>query len=305
MNTDIQVVRPTGALIPQQASSDEGMIALWLEQYRPDPDTTTNTFKAYAADIRAFRAFCATPLRAVIVQDLNGFAATLASLADSTRCRRLSAVKSLFAFAHRLGYVAFDVGAAIRLPAIKDTLAERIMTEEQVQRLLWAADAPQRRGPFFKRNAALLRLLYSAGVRISEACSLRWRDLAERTDAGQITVFGKGGKTRMILLPVSMWKRLVELRGEADADDPVFRSRKGGALTRCQVHDIVKRAARRAGMPPGFSAHWFRHAHASHALDRGCPVHVLQATLGHASLTTTTRYSHAKPGDSSARYLIA
>ena len=97
--------------------------------------------------------------------------------------------------------------------------------------------------------------------------------------------------------------RLVALRGEAADDDPVFRSRQGGPLNRSQVHRIVKRAAKRAKLPPAISAHYRRHAHASHALDRGAPVHVVQATLGHASLTTTTRYTHVRPGDSSARYL--
>jgi len=77
----------------------------------------------------------------------------------------------------------------------------------------------------------------------------------------------------------------------------------GGPLSRVQVHRIVKSAAKRAGLKPNISAHYLRHAHCSHALDRGAPVHVVQQTLGHASLTTTTRYSHARPGDSSARYL--
>ena len=111
------------------------------------------------------------------------------------------------------------------------------------------------------------------------------------------------GKTRAVYLTASIWERLVALRGEAADDDPVFRSRQGGPLNRSQVHRIVKRAAKRAKLPPAISAHYRRHAHASHALDRGAPVHVVQATLGHASLTTTTRYTHVRPGDSSARYL--
>jgi site-specific recombinase XerD len=83
----------------------------------------------------------------------------------------------------------------------------------------------------------------------------------------------------------------------------VFRSRQGGALDPSQVHRIVKQAAQRAGLPETVSAHWLRHAHVSHALDRGAPVHLVQATVGHASLTTTSRYAHARPNDSSSRYL--
>jgi integrase/recombinase XerD len=108
----------------------------------------------------------------------------------------------------------------------------------------------------------------------------------------------------VILLPAALWIRLIALN-RAAPDDPVFRSREGNPLQRRQVHRIVKAAAKRAKLPPEVSAHFLRHSHASHALDRRCPVHVLQTTLGHASLTTTTRYSHAKPGDSSAKYLTA
>jgi integrase/recombinase XerD len=83
----------------------------------------------------------------------------------------------------------------------------------------------------------------------------------------------------------------------------VFRPGKGGHLTPVQVHRIVKQAAQRAGLSDRVSAHWLRHAHASHALDRGAPVSLVQATLGHASVATTGRYLHARPNDSSARYL--
>jgi site-specific recombinase XerD len=183
----------------------------------------------------------------------------------------------------------------VQLPAIKDTLTERILSEEQIFRLL-AADKG-------RRNTALLRLIYGAGLRISEACALRWRDLAEREDTGQVNVFGKGGKTRAVLLGPALWQRVNALRRNAGPDDPVFRSRQGNCLDASRVHRIVKAAAKRAGLPESVSCHWLRHAHVSHSLDRGAPVHVVRATVGHASLETTTRYSHVRPGDSSARYL--
>lgn len=290
MTGDLQTIH-AAVPVPPQAHSDDDLIALWLGNYH-----SPNTVLSYATDLRAFRAQCAIPLRSVTVRDLQVFNASLSGLASATISRKLSAVKSMIAFAHRIGYLAFDVGAPIQLPAIKDQLSERIMTEWDVQQLLGLTRRP--------RDSALLRLLYSAGLRISEACGLRWRDMTERDDSGQITVFGKGGKTRIILLPAPMWARLVALHRGAGPDDPVFRSRQGGALNRSQVHRIVKAAARRAKLPASVSAHFLRHSHASHALDRGAPVHVVQTTLGHASLTTTTRYSHARPGDSSARYLV-
>ncbi len=178
---------------------------------------------------------------------------------------------------------------------MKVTLGERILSEAEVQRLLALEPKP--------RNAALLRLAYGAGLRIAELCALTWRDVSARDEAGQITVFGKGGRTRVVLLPASLWRAVVALRRDAMLDDPVFRSAKGGPLDPSAAHRVVKRAATRAGLPPAVSAHWLRHAHASHALEHGAPIHLVQATLGHASVATTGRYLHARPNDSSARYL--
>ena len=94
------------------------------------------------------------------------------------------------------------------------------------------------------------------------------------------------------------------LREGAPLEAPVFRSRKGRkALSLRQVERIVQAAARRAGVELPVSPHWLRHAHASHALDRGAPIHLVQATLGHASVATTGRYLHARPTESSAKYL--
>jgi len=88
------------------------------------------------------------------------------------------------------------------------------------------------------------------------------------------------------------------------AGDPVFRSQKtDGPLSYSQHWRIVKKAARRAGAPEGVSPHWFRHAHASHALHRGAPAHLVQQTLGYQSLATTSRYTHARPDDSLGQYL--
>lgn len=154
------------------------------------------------------------------------------------------------------------------------------------------------------RNRALLTLLYASGCRVSEICRLAWRDLQATAGAGQITVFGKGGKNRSIPLPTSVWKQVLRLRASAGPEDPVFRSRKkGGFLKPFAVYCIVRRAAKRAQIEASVSPHWMRHAHASHALDRGAPIHLVQETLGHASLATTSRYVHARPKESSSRFL--
>lgn len=150
----------------------------------------------------------------------------------------------------------------------------------------------------------ILKTLYYGGLRVSELCALRWRDLQVRGDRGQMTVFGKGDKTRAILLPASLWQELQQLRADSITDDSVFRSRvKGQQLDQSQVRRIVNAASRRAGLERGVSPLWLRHAHASHSLDRGAPIHLVQATLGHASVATTGRYLHARPTESSGKYL--
>jgi integrase/recombinase XerD len=207
----------------------------------------------------------------------------------------LATVKSLFAFGHKLGYLPFDVARPLHLPASKDTLAERILDEGEVHKMLALEQHP--------RNHVLLLLLYAAGIRVSESCGLKWRDVQSRTEGGQINVFGKGGKTRVILLPASVWSKLVTLRGESGEDQPVFLSRKKGHLRAVQVWRIVGKAAARAGIGKAVSCHWLRHAHASHALDRGAPISLVQATLGHSSVATTGKYLHARPTDSSSKYL--
>jgi integrase/recombinase XerD len=271
-------------------TNDDAMLRLWLHGRSP------HTQRAYARDTRRFLAFVQKPLTAVTLGDLQAFTDSLTALSSSSHIRTLAAIKSLFAFAHRLGYIQFDVGRAVRLPSQKNTLAERILTEPAVQRLLAREDNP--------RNRVLLRLLYASGMRVSELCALRWRDLTDRDEGGQITVYGKGGKTRFVLLPASVWDDLTNLRGNAGEDDPVFRSRQGdGFMSSMQVLRIVRAAAQRAGIKGDVSPHWLRHAHASHALDRGAPVHLVQQTLGHSSLTTTSRYTHARPSESSAKYL--
>jgi len=127
----------------------------------------------------------------VTLGHLQAFADALAqqALAPSSRVRTLATVKSLLAFGQRTGYLPLNVGAALKLPPKKDKLAERILSETQVHRIL--ALEPS------KRNQAFLRLLYAGGLRVSEPAALRWRDLQPRDDAGQVTIFGKGGKTHV------------------------------------------------------------------------------------------------------------
>jgi len=283
------IIEPVEALPPSQADDDAQMVRLWLSR-----SSSPNTRRNYEREARRFLAHVGKPLGSVRMGELQDYLAGLPG-SSATVALAASALKSLFTFAQEVGFLRFNIGAAVKVPPIKNTLAERIMSESDA--LLMIRQEP------ILRNRVLLTVLYGGGLRISEVCGLRWRDLMTRDEAGQATVFGKGGKTRVVLLSAATWKVLAALRGEATADAPVFLSRKGGALDPSAVHRVVKAAAARAGLQGEVSAHWLRHAHASHSLDRGAPIHLVQATLGHASVATTGRYLHARPSESSARFL--
>ena len=280
-------------VLSREASSDLQLIAMWIYGRSP------HTQRAYQADVKRFQQETGKSLSDITLADLQAFAESLSCMAAASRYRTLSAVKSLLSFGHRIGYLRFDVGRALRMAAVRNRLAERILPETDLHRMLNLEPNP--------RNRAMLTLLYASGIRVSELCGLCWRDLQPHSDAGQITVFGKGGTTRVTRLPCSVWQLVNGLRtAHSGPNDPVFRSRKtknGGALRPLAVLRIVRQAARRAGIELPVSPHWFRHAHASHALDRGAPIHLVQATLGHASVATTGRYLHARPKDSSSRFL--
>ncbi|MBD2773338.1 tyrosine-type recombinase/integrase [Iningainema sp. BLCCT55] len=261
-------------------------------------ENTKATYKDY---ITRFLAFVAKPLPLVSLEDLYDFAAHLneQGLAQSSQKTILYAVKSLLTFAHKLGVTPVNVGAALALGKTPDTLNERLLSESEVTRLIW-------NGEENPRNRAILRLLYGAGLRVSELCALKWKDCTPRGDSGQVTVMGKGGKVRSVLLPKSIWSELVQLRSNCSDGDPVFCSRKGkgkGHLDRKTINKIIAAATKRAGLTQKVSPHWLRHAHASHALERGANVGLVKETLGHSNVSVTSRYLHARPNDSSAMYL--
>jgi integrase/recombinase XerD len=283
---------PSAANAAPSAADEQALLAAWLH------GRAAHTQRAYRANAERFLDFAGKPLAMVALADLQAYDARLEAedLAPSSRARMLAAVKSLLTFAHHAGYLPYNVGAALRLPPVRQRLSERILEEEDVARMLALERDP--------RNLALLRLLYGGGLRISEACALRWRDLRPRGDAGQVTVYGKGSKERTVLLSAATWRALVALR-QADAapEAPIFRSRNHRPLSATQAWRVVKAAAARAGLPEDVSPHWMRHAHASHALDRGAPISLVRESLGHSSLATTSKYTHARPGDGSGRYL--
>jgi integrase/recombinase XerD len=271
--------------------NDSEVVELWLRRQR-----SSATRSVYRRDMGRLTTWSDKTLQETDPLDLEQFAEMLSGsgLAPISQGRTLAAIRGFFRFAERIGYCR-NAAAGLELPRTESALSERIIPQEDVRRMI-------EREPD-GRNRVLLAVLYAAGLRVSEACGLRWRNLQTRGDAGQILIHGKGGRTRVVLLPVGVWCQFAPLRGTAGQDAPVFASRSGKPLERSRVTRIVRDASQRAGIAAKVSTHWLRHAHASHALDRGAPIHLVQATLGHRSVATTSRYLHARPGESSAAYV--
>lgn len=297
-------------LLPAQEAEqiDVAFLATWLH------GKSAKTQMAYHADIRRFYAHVCKPLADVRLSDLQSFVDSLADLKVASRKRTTAAVKSCLSFALKTGYLPLNVGIAVKLPKAEDTLAERIMSETSMDDIL--------RLETNARNHAILVLLYYGGLRCSELCNLTWRNLQERDATGQIAVYGKGEKTRFVLLDGDTWREVWALRRGATLNEYVFTSRQSvgkgrtGAqgkasyrLTESRVWQIVHEAGTRAGVALNADArsrvspHWFRHAHATHALEAGASIAVVKAVLGHSSVETTLRYTHVRPTDSTATVL--
>lgn len=276
--------------LQRQATTDEQAINLWLHS------KAAHSQRAYRLDVERFCAFVGKPIPAVRLEDLQRFADSLDGLAAASQKRILAAVKSLLTFCLKIGYCPFNVGAALTVRKPKNTLAERILPHEDITRIIEREDNP--------RNHAILRFLYESGCRVSELCGLVWRDVQPRDNGqAQVTIYGKGDKTRHVLISKRLYKALLRLRGDAHDDAPVFPSKTGRPLDQPAVFRIIQAAAKRADIEQPVSPHWFRHAAASHALDNGCPISLVKEQLGHSSLEVTSVYVHARPTDGLFKYL--
>ncbi len=153
-------------------------------------------------------------LQFVTLADLQGFANSLLGLSDNTRKRIISSVKSLFTFGQKLGYLQYNVAAALKAPKPKNTLAERILTASEVLTMIALTTKP--------RGKLLVRLLYASAGRVSEICVLTWRDQPSG-ESGQVTLFGKGGDTRAVKLSKETWQALQSFCRDAGVDVPAMR----------------------------------------------------------------------------------
>ena len=265
------------------ADTDGQLISMWLS------GLSQATKRAYQHDIGKLMTFKCKTIRETTAKDLIEFSESFSHLATATQHRRLSAVKSMFTYGMRLGYLKLNPAAALRLPKVADNRAKKFLSAENVQKIIRSTENG--------RDRLIVRTLYGLGLRESELIRMQADDIHTTKDGHVLTVHGKGEKIRYIALPP---KLAADLTAKADSGT-IFRSVRGNPLSASDIYRIVRQAGRRAGLR--CAPHMLRHSHASHCLDAGAPIHVVKESLGHASLATTSIYSHVKPNDSSALYL--
>lgn len=276
--------------------TDIKLVQLWLH------DKSSGTQRKSSLLIKRFLKFINKPLPHLTIEDLHAYSDNIKLHYPNagTRKNHITYIKSLLRFGYKLGYLSSNLGEFLKIPKVKNDLAERIVSQEQIMQMIALEDNP--------RNQLIIKLLYATGIRNEELRKLKWRDVQRRSDeVTQITVYGKGSKTRSIIVPKSLANALWKFRGDATLDDPVFPSKKrkyGGHLDTSSIERVVKAARERAGIERPVVPHSFRHAHASHSLEQGAPIHLVRETLGHSSIKITAQYLHVRPEDSSARFLL-
>lgn len=262
-----------------------------------------STLEAYRRDLRAYVAFLAQRQRSVPSadgDDVRGFLEVLdrSGLARTTTARRLVAVRSLHRFLVDEGMALIDPTAEVEAPGVPRGIP-KALSEDQVAALLRAVAGDD---PIARRDRAILEVLYGTGARISELVGLSLGDVD--VVSRRLRVFGKGAKERVVpigrlaglaleawladsgrgLLVPDRWRR----RGDADA---VFLNARGGRLTRQGAWGVVRKHGEAAGLAEVLTPHVLRHSCATHMVDHGADLRVVQELLGHASVSTTQVYT--------------
>ncbi|OBG45372.1 site-specific tyrosine recombinase XerD [Mycobacterium alsense] len=282
----------------------------YLDHLTIERGVAKNTLSSYRRDLRRYSKHLSDrgihDLAKVGEDDVSAFLVALrrgdpdsgaAALSAVSAARALIAVRGLHRFAAAEGLTELDVARAVRPPTPGRRLPKSL-TIDQVLALLEGAggDSPSD-GPLTLRNRALLELLYSTGSRISEAVGLDVDDID--TEDRSVLLRGKGGKQRLVPVgrPAVQAVDAYLVRGRPDlarrgrGTPAIFLNARGGRLSRQSAWQVLQDAAERAGITSGVSPHMLRHSFATHLLEGGADVRVVQELLGHASVTTTQIYT--------------
>ncbi len=280
----------------------EGSLNAWLAYLRGTRGYSENTLTAYQADIARFFAFLtghfgAVPSQAVLASlktpDLRAWMARERASGASARtlARRLSALKSFAGWLADRGDVDLSVIQSMRGPAVKARLPRPI--EAGTAAKLGEALHGQSKDWKSLRDEAVIYLMYGAGLRVSEALSLRASDLPL---GDMLRITGKGGRTRLVpVLPAiraAIAAYVAALSQPLDPDGPLFIANRGGALSPRAVQKTMETLRLKLGLPPSATPHALRHSFATHLLDAGGDLRTIQELLGHASLSTTQVYTN-------------
>lgn len=309
---------PSGSAVPREPgtaghevstsrsiTAADRAVAGYLDHLAVERGLATNTLVSYRRDLTRYADYLAdrgiANLAEVSEGVITGFLAALREgtpgrtpLSASSAARTVVAVRGLHRFAVREGLVTADAARAVRPPTPPRRLP-KALSVDQVEALLEAANLPQT--TLALRDRALLEILYGTGARISEAVGLSIDDV-DRDDAA-VLLHGKGGKQRLV--PVGGYAlRAVDayivrarpaLAAGGRGTPRLFLNARGGPLSRQSAWAILRAVAQRAGLAAAVSPHTLRHSFATHLLDGGADVRVVQELLGHASVTTTQIYT--------------
>lgn len=258
-----------------------------------------NTLDAYMSDVNKFRDFLRESDKDILEATIDDFRDFLAALNDvgilpRSQARILSSLRSLYGFLRLDGYLENDPTELLKTPKIGVRLPS-VLSVQEIDDIINAIDLSKPEG---QRNRAMIEMLYSCGLRVSELCNLKLSHLY--LSEGFIRITGKGDKQRLV--PISQ-RAIAELEAyridrdriniKAGYDDFVFISeRRKKSLSRIMVFHFIKELAAAAGITKSISPHTFRHSFATHLLEGGANLRIIQAMLGHESIATTEIYTH-------------
>jgi integrase/recombinase XerD len=273
---------------------DEFSDSLWLED-----GLSRNTLESYRRDLSKFAAWLEQQRNVSVLEtthaDIQGFLAHLynqKSKATSTS-RAISSLKRLFRYLLRQNKVSADPTLQIATPKLPRTLPKSL-TEQDIELLL---DAPDVQTPLGLRDRTMLEALYATGLRVSELVTLSVAQVS--LDMGVVRVMGKGSKERLVPLGEEAidWLKRYLVQGRpvllaGKLSDAMFVTHRGEGMTRQMFWYLIKKHAKQGGMFKPLSPHTLRHAFATHLLNHGADLRVVQMLLGHADISTTQIYTH-------------
>jgi len=264
----------------------------FLEHLRVERAMSPHTLDAYQRDLQALQDWAAARGAAAARLDGAQLREFIASehrrgLSPTSLQRRLSACRSYYAWLLKHGAIAASPATGLRAPRAPRKLPQVLDVDEAVQLVEVDTDAP-----LGLRDRALLELFYSSGLRLSELCALRWRDLD--LASAMVLVHGKGNRERTVPVGSHAMAALLAWRKDSggEADKPVFPGRGGGAISQRAVQIRIRQLAQRQGLFKHVHPHMLRHSFASHILESSGDLRGVQELLGHADIATTQIYTH-------------